>query len=153
MSVIEIAPIVKTLDVRRSAADAFRMFVHEMDKWWPLETHALGPENNTKAVGIEVEPRAGGRVIETCADGRAFDWGEVIAYEPGRRFAMTWQLGHAREASGEVEVMFDANGDGCRVTLRHTGWERMGENGAKMREGYDMGWGDVFARRFADYVA
>lgn len=151
-NVVEIAPVVKTLDLRRDAEAAFRMFVHEMDKWWPLETHALAPENNTKAIALIVEPRIGGRVIERTEDGREFEWGEVLAYEPGARFAMTWQLGRARDVSGEVEVRFEAlSANTCRVTLTHTGWERM-PDGAQMREGYNAGWGEVFERRFAGFA-
>jgi uncharacterized protein YndB with AHSA1/START domain len=152
MSVVEIAPVVKSIDVRRPAADAFRMFVAEMDKWWPLAMHALSPENGTKAVAIVVDARVGGRVIERAEDGREFHWGDVLAYEPGRRFAMTWQLGRAREKSGEVEVVFEAAGEGaCRVTLTHSGWERM-DDGARMREGYNMGWAGVFEVGFAGYA-
>lgn len=153
MSVVELAPVVKTLDVRRSADDAFRMFVHEAAHWWPLDTHALAPENNTKAVGHIVEPRVGGRVYEVTEDGRKFEWGEVLAYEPGRRFSMTWQLGQAREESGEIDVRFEPVSDGvCRVTLTHTGWERLGDKGRDMREGYNMGWASVFGERFAEYT-
>jgi uncharacterized protein YndB with AHSA1/START domain len=110
MSVIELAPVVKTLELKRSADDAFRIYVHEAAKWWPLETHALSPENNTKAIDLIVEPHIGGRVYEVAENGRTFDWGEVLAYEPGRRFAMTWQLGRARDASGEVDVIFEPTG-------------------------------------------
>lgn len=153
MSVVELAPVVKTLELRRSAADAFRIFVHEAARWWPLETHALAPENNTKAIDHIVEPRVGGRVYEVTADGRQFDWGEVLAYEPGDRFAMTWQLGKPRAESGEVEVRFRAVGpNSCVVTLTHTGWERMGDMGPQMREGYDSGWQSVFHERFANYA-
>lgn len=153
MSVVDLAPVVKTLELQRSAADAFRIYVHEAAKWWPLATHALSPENNTTAIDHIVEPRIGGRVYEVAEDGRTFDWGEVLAYEPGRRFAMTWQLGQPREQSGEVEVRFEPRGpDACLVTLTHTGWERMGERGAQMREGYAMGWASVFGDRFADYA-
>jgi hypothetical protein len=153
MSVIEIAPVVKTIEVRRSAADAFRLFVHEMDKWWPLGTHALSPENGTKAVAVAVDAHVGGRVTERGADGREFHWGDVLAYEPGRRFAMTWQLGRAREKSGEVEVTFEPIGDGaCRITLIHSGWERM-EDGVRMREGYNAGWAGVFEQAYAAFAA
>jgi|CXWL01.1.fsa_nt_gi uncharacterized protein YndB with AHSA1/START domain len=152
MSVIEIAPVVKTLTLRRSAHDAFDVFVHGMDKWWPLETHALSPENNTKAVSLSVDRHVGGRVLEHSEDGRAFEWGEVLAYEPGALFAMTWQLGQRRESSGEIEVRFEPTGEAsCVVTLVHTGWERMAD-GANMREGYNMGWGEVFERRFQAHV-
>jgi len=150
---VELTPVVKTLELRRSADDAFRMFVHEATKWWPLETHALGPENNTKTIGLVVEPRIGGRVYEITEDRREFEWGEVLAYEPGRRFAMTWQLGRTRAASGEVEVRFDPiDAASCRVTLTHAHWERIGADAEQMRNGYDTGWRVVFGERFADYA-
>jgi len=153
MSVVDLAPVVKTLELRRSAIDAFRMYVHEAAHWWPLETHALSPENNTQVIGLTVEPRVGGRVYEIAADGREFDWGEVLAYESGSRFAMTWQLGRPRAQSGEVEVRFEPIGEiSCRITLTHSGWERMGEKGSQLRDGYDAGWSSVFGERFADYA-
>jgi len=40
MSVVELAPIVKSVDVRRSAADAFRIFTEEVTAWWPMKTHS-----------------------------------------------------------------------------------------------------------------
>lgn len=153
MSVIELAPVVKTLELKRSAADAFRIYVHEASKWWPLETHALAPENNTKAVELVVEPRIGGRVYEIAEDGRQFEWGEVLAYEPGRRFAMTWQLGRMRNNAGEVEVLFEPTGaESCRVTLTHSGWERLGPEGQNMRNGYNSGWDIVFGERFGNFA-
>jgi uncharacterized protein YndB with AHSA1/START domain len=153
MSVIELAPVVKTLELRRSAEDAFRIYVHEAAKWWPLDTHALAPENKTKAIGHVVEPRIGGRVYEVTEDGREFDWGVVLAYEPGNRFAMTWQLGRPREKSGEVEVRFESiSSNTCRLTLIHTGWERTGEGAQQMREGYNSGWEGILSGPFVDYV-
>jgi len=153
MSVVELAPVIKTLELKRSAADAFRIYVHEASKWWPLDSHALSPENGTKAIEHVVEPRIGGRVYEVAEDGRQFDWGEVLAYEPGRRFAMTWQLGKPRAQSGDVEVIFAPTGpDSCRVTLTHSGWERMGDKAQQMREGYNNGWASVFGERFANYA-
>lgn len=66
---------------------------------------------------------------------------------------MTWQLGRTRETSGEVDVRFEPTGaNSCRVTLVHGGWDRMGAEGPPMRAGYDVGWGQVFAERFADYA-
>jgi hypothetical protein len=40
----------------------------------------------------------------------------------------------------------------CRVTLTHSGWERMGDKGQQTREGYTMGWASVFGERFANYA-
>lgn len=152
MSVVELAPVVKTVEVRRSAADAFRVFVHEATRWWPLHTHAIAPYVGAKAIEHVVEPRVGGRVYEITEDGRTFDWGEVLAYEPGARFAMTWQLGEPRAQSGEIEVRFEPTSDtSCRVTLVHSGWDRV-PKAPEQREGYNNGWIDVFERRFVEFA-
>lgn len=153
MSVVELAPIVKSIEVRRSAADCFRIYVHEASRWWPLDSHALSPSNGSKAIAHVVEPRVGGRVYEVAEDGREFDWGEVLAYEPGRRFAMTWQLGRPRLEAGEVEVVFEPTGDeSCRLTLTHSGWERLTEQAGETREGYNKGWAVVFEQTFKRYA-
>ena len=36
---VDLGPVVKTIDVRRSAADAFRIFTEEVDAWWPKDSH------------------------------------------------------------------------------------------------------------------
>ena len=38
MSVVELSPVVKTVEVRRSARDAFRIFTAEVAAWWPMAT-------------------------------------------------------------------------------------------------------------------
>jgi hypothetical protein len=40
----------------------------------------------------------------------------------------------------------------CRVTLTHENWERMGAEGAHMRDMYNNGWVAVFEQRFAVYA-
>lgn len=152
MSSVELAPVVKSVDVRRSAGDAFRVFTAEMSAWWPLESHTRA---NSKAgettVRVTVEPRVGGRVYETLNDGRELDWGSVEAYEPGAHFAMQWRLGRSAEQSTRVSVRFEAlSPQSCRVTLTHENWERMGEEAAKMREAYNNGWVKVFEQCFGD---
>jgi hypothetical protein len=154
MSVVEIAPIVKSIDVRRSVADAFRLFTEEMSAWWPLETHTRA---NTKAgevtTGVTVEPRVGGRIYETLNDGRELEWGEVARYEPGAHFAMNWTMGRPAEQSTLVSVRFEPLSDAsCRVTLTHENWERMGGEAAKMRGNYDNGWETVFNQRYGDFA-
>jgi len=43
-----------------------------------------------------------------------------------------------------VEVSFEMTPKGCRVTLTHSGWEALEENGGGMRDGYNSGWVHVF---------
>lgn len=152
MSVVELAPIVKSIDVRRSAADAFRIFTEEVSAWWPMKTHSRAKDAaGERTVKVTIEPRVGGRVYETLHDGRELEWGEVSAFEPGKHFAMNWTMGRPKEQTTDVIVRFEPLGaQSCRVTLTHENWERMGEEGAKMREAYNNGWVTVFDRCFGD---
>lgn len=154
MSSVEHAPVVKSIDVRRSAADAFRIFTAEMSAWWPLETHTRAKTAvGEVTTGVTIEPRVGGRIYETLNDGRELEWGEVSRFEPGEAFAMRWTMGRPAEQSTLVTVRFEALTEAnCRVTLTHENWERMGEEGAKMRDNYNNGWETVFNQRFGAFA-
>lgn len=154
MSVVEISPIVKTIDVRRSAADAFRIFTDEMTAWWPMQSHTRAKSaEGEKCVRVTVEPRVGGRVYETLSDGRELDWGEVSAYEPAALFAMHWRMGRPAGQGTDVIVRFEPlSPQTCRVTLTHENWERMGAEGATLRDNYDVGWVAVFEQCFGGYA-
>jgi len=149
------APVVKTIDVGRDPDHCFAVFTARLGDWWPLESHSISAEKHGQpARTAVVEPRAGGRVYEIAPDGTEHHWGEVLAFDRGRRFAMTWQLGRARDAATEVEVLFaPLPGGGTRVTLTHRLWERLGSAAAQMRTGYDQGWAMVFGERFAAAAA
>ena len=151
-SVVELSPIVKTIDVRRTSADAFRLFTEEIGNWWPLATHSRAQSaKGQEAVRATIEPRVGGRIYETLATGEELEWGEVLAYEPGALFRMAWHLG--RPQATEVTVRFEARGDSsCRVTLTHAKWEKLGETAAEMRQGYSGGWVEVFEEGYGNYA-
>ncbi|MGE0594943.1 MAG: SRPBCC domain-containing protein [Hyphomonadaceae bacterium] len=150
MSAVDLSPIVKVIEVRRSAADAFRLFTEETSTWWPLATHSRGRTAEGEiAEAMTIEPRVGGRVYETWTNGETKDWGEVLAFEPGKRFAMTWNI----QAGTEVEVRFEALApDQCRVTLTHSKWELIDPELAAKRGAYEGGWGAVFEKAFGDYA-
>ncbi len=153
MTAIEIAPVVKTIEVARSAEDAFQLFTARMGGWWPTDTHSRAQSKlGEKVVSVTVEPRVGGRVFETLQDGRTLDWAEVLAFEPGKLFEMSWRLGREQTQWSIVAVAFDALGPSrCRVTLTHSGWENTAE-GAKTRESYNNGWVKVFEQGFAAFA-
>jgi hypothetical protein len=154
MSVVELTPIVKSIDVRRSAADAFRIFTEEVTAWWPMKTHSRAKDAaGERTVKVTIEPRVGGRIYETLHDGRELEWGEVSAYEPGALFAMNWTMGRPKEQTTDVIVRFEPiSGESCRVTLTHENWERMGDEAQNLRNGYNNGWVGVFEKGFGDYA-
>jgi hypothetical protein len=154
MSVIELAPVVKTVDVRRSTADAFRIFTEQISQWWPVATHTRAKTAAGEAtVRVTIEPRVGGRVYETLNDGRELEWGEVSAFEPGVMFAMRWTMGRPAAEVTDVSVRFEPlSSASCRVTLTHENWERMGAEAERLRGAYNGGWVTVFETGFGGFA-
>ncbi len=103
-----------------------------MAGWWPMATHSIGEE---KVEHVEIEPRVGGRFFERTNDGEEHIWGIVTAWEPPARIAYTWHPGYSPDEGQEVEITFTPEGDGTRVDLVQTGWERRGDKAAKMYAG------------------
>ena len=98
-------------------AEAFRFFTEGFAEWWPLQAHSLHKED---AERCQLEPWSGGRVFERTRDGKEEEWGAVISWDPPGRLEFTW-------CPGTVEVEFEVEADGTRVTLVHRGWHRAGE--------------------------
>jgi len=46
-------------------------------------------------------------------------------------------------ASASVEVRFEPAGRGTRVTVEHSGWERVPSAGPGLSEGYRHGWAEL----------
>jgi len=144
-------PIVKTIDVPCDAATAFDVFVTKIGTWWPLDGHAASAAHGKAALDVTIEPRVGGAVYETMFDGNRDAWGEVLEYEPGVTFAMTWHPGNNKSAPTRVSVRFEAlSGSATRVTLTHAGWDAWGEEADAMRGNYNAGWAFVFGVRYAE---
>lgn len=142
--------IVKTIEVPCDAATAFDVFVHRIGQWWPLDGHAASAAHGKAALDVTIEPRVGGAVYETMFDGNHDAWGEVLEYEPGVKFAMTWHAGNNKSAPTRVSVTFESlAGAATRVTLTHSGWEAWAQEADAMRGNYDSGWGFVFGERYA----
>ncbi len=139
----QIEPVVKELIVPLAVERAFALFTDGIAGWWPLATHSVAGE---KAVGCRFEPRVGGRLLETAADGSEHAWGTVLAWQPPARVVLTWHPGRAPDTAQELEISFRAEGDGTRLRLVHTGWERLADAAPRERADYDSGWDFVLGR-------
>ena len=140
-------PVLRAVHVRRTPDDAFALFTGRIGAWWPLETHGLFHE---RSGGVAFD---GGRLVERALDGQESVWGEVTAWEPGRRLAFTWHPGGDPARATAVEVLFVAVADGTRVELTHAGWEALGAAAVGSRRSYagPNAWGWVL-EHFADTV-
>jgi uncharacterized protein YndB with AHSA1/START domain len=135
-----IAPVRKSVTVKRPVEAAFRVFTEEIEKWWPLPTHSVAGE---RAQMVVFEPREGGRVYERRDDGSITYWAEVVAWEPPHRFVLSWQPNPDAPAATELEVTFTPEGDATRVDLEHRGWERLGDRAELARTEYEAAWDGV----------
>jgi len=151
----KLEPIRRSILVRCPVEQAFRVFTEEMSSWWPLDTHSRAAEEELKgvmAVGVEVEPRAGGRVLERLSNGERPSWGQIQTWDPPTRLVIAWKPNKNPLPPTELELSFRAEAGGTRVVLEHRGWERLGRNAEKIRAGYVKDWPKVFDGRYGEAV-
>lgn len=143
-------PIRKSVSVKPTVEKAFRLFTRDIATWWPTDRYSV---SQTRTRDVVLEPLPGGRVYEVRDDGKTFDWGKVLVWEPPRRLVLSWHPGRAAEVAQEVEVRFAPEGDGTRVELEHRNWTRLGAEAATVRERYADGWEEVLGEYFVPACA
>ena len=144
-----IEPLRAAVTVRRTPADAFRIFTRELGTWWPVQVHSLAVDEREGRVGVEsvqVEEREGGRIVERMTDGTEGTWGTVLTWDPPTRLVLAWKPNTNDLPPTELEVRFTPADDGTLVELEHRGWERLGEDAERSRAGYGAGWAGVLSR-------
>jgi uncharacterized protein YndB with AHSA1/START domain len=116
---------------------AFRVFTAEIGTWWDPTHHVLeGP-----LAEMVFEPFVGGNVYDRGVDGSECRWARVLAYEPPRRFVISWdvspqwKLEPDQGRTSEVEVRFTEHGPRrTLVELEHRDLERHGDGWEQMRD-------------------
>jgi hypothetical protein len=124
-------PVLAAVHVRRPPEVAFRTFTERIGEWWPLASHGVYEE---RAAGLGI---VDGKLVERSIDGETTVWGELVEWDPPRRFACTWHPGRDDSVHTLIEVDFRADEDGTRVELVHSGWEVYGDKAAKARSAYE----------------
>ena len=146
-----------SIPVRAPIDRAFRVFTDEIGMWWDPTHHIIEGE----LADMVFEPFVGGNVFDRGGDGSECRWARVLAYEPPRRFVISWdvnlqwQLETDPQRTSEVEVRFMPEGpDRTRVELEHRHLDHHGDGWEQMRDavGSPDGWAvgmSRFAARFA----
>ncbi len=90
----------------------------------------------------------GGRLVTRFDDGREWEIGAVRHWLPGERLAFGWRPPSFGDAQAtEVDVRFEAVGDGTRVTVEHRGWDAIPQKHVA-RHGFEL---MLFQRRLGEH--
>jgi hypothetical protein len=142
----KVPPVIKTIRYTGTTEEAFDRFTRDIGTWWPLATHSLGKSDNALSVGFE-RLEAGGALVELCRSGDRHVWGFITDIRRPRLVSFTWHVGRLPDTAQLIEVTFDPNEDRTtKVTLTHSGWERLGDRALEAQQSYSTGWDPVLAR-------
>ncbi len=138
----EIRPIKRTISVSWDPETAFRKFTAGFGDWWPKAAPSIGGDRIKRVV---FEEHVGGRIYEEHADGRRFQWGKVILWEPPRRVSFSWHSSRDPSTAEDVEIQFLPEGIGTSLQLTSTGLERFVRRARRAWKRYNLGWGYVLS--------
>lgn len=142
-------PLIKAIEVPCGQREAFEVFVHEMHTWWPLTRFSASVKFGTVPGGLHVDPRVGGKIVESSQDGTEHLWGTITAYNPHDFVCMDFHIGLPAETASVVEVRFTALGaERTYVELTQSHWERFGKYAKMMYDGYPKGWVVIFEQAY-----
>lgn len=136
-------PLVHSVEVTCSQAEAFDLWTAKPSTWWPMKDHTRFGSDTSAVV---IEPGVKGRLYEQNNSGSQRDWGRISVWNPPANLAFTWHIyGDASEAT-DVEVSFERlDSKRTRVQIVHSGWERLTGRVVELRIGNKTGWTDLLA--------
>ena len=92
--------ILKSVLLRLPPEEAFRLFTERISAWWP-DSH-----RPSKDPASELFLKAGGRFWEKARDGREFELGHVVSWEPPHRLTVDFYIGTNAAQPTALEVIF-----------------------------------------------
>lgn len=139
---------------------AFRLFTEDVDLWWRRGPRfRWDPEREGR---LRFEPGVGGRFVEVYDEAGAdvFEVGRIRVWDPPKRLVFDFRArAFAPGETTEVEVRFEPEGGGTRVSVEHRGWGafapdhpvRHGLDAVAFRSMMSLWWADLVtaARRHA----
>jgi hypothetical protein len=142
-------PIQQSVHVDCPIEDAFRLFTDGFGEWWPLASYSNSGDDVEACV---IEPWLGGRVFERTRSGEELLWGSIIEWNPPLCLRFTWDLSGRDDRTQVVDVRFNVDADGTRVTLIHSGWETPGVAVNALRMDCADMWSAVLKHFFSEFI-
>jgi hypothetical protein len=142
-------PVVTAIEVPCSQERAFRVFVHGMPTWWPLNKRSMSMHKGKPPKSLQIEPRQGGRIVEIGHDDTEHLWGTITEYTPSDLIVLAFHMGMPPANASRVEVRFTPlSKDRTRVELTQSNWEAFGDMAEMMRGSYGSSWKLIFEEGF-----
>lgn len=143
-------PLVSTIEVPCDQQTAFEIFTEDMATWWPLDKRSMSVKDGKRVQALEVDARAGGRIVEVSEDGETHLWGTYRAFSPYGSVELAFHMGLPPETASTVRVVFEPLAEAkTRVVLTQSNWEAFGDLAEMMRNGYGSSWSLIFEDGFA----
>lgn len=112
------------LRVKASPERAFAVFTGDIGDWW--RPNALFQTTPRAPGRLAFEPGEGGRLTETLTNGKVFEIGRVLTWEPPSRLVFSWrQASFPPDLLTEVEIRFEPVGEETRVSVEHRGFDQV----------------------------
>ncbi len=106
-----------------------------------MKGHSTFGESVTAVV---IEPHVDGRIYERSIRGETRDWGRITAWNPPHGMSFKWHIYGEPVDATDVAVTFEHDGQSTtKITVVHSGWERLGDRAAAIRTANQTGWEDV----------
>ena len=149
-----LSPIVRTIEVPCNQEHAFKIFIAEMDSWWPLSKFTVSAMGGQIAKAIHVETKPGGKIVEISPNGNEHLWGSIKDYNPYVYLSMNFHIPTPDEVVNDrslVELTFTViDDDNTHVELKQSNWEAFGERAKDLQGGYGGGWSLIFETAYKD---
>jgi len=135
-----VGPIVESVYVPADQTDVFEVLTAGIGEWWPVGAVSV---TGVPVVGLELDGRMYGLLVEVWADGTRAPWAAVTAWDPPSRLVLAWNPGDGPRPATTVEIVLEQIARGTQVRVTHSGWEALGEDA---RMDYVAGWPFVLDR-------
>ena len=120
-------------------AQAFELFTAQIGQWWPQDRRHLNDPNSALFL-LE-----SGRFYERASDGTELELGRVRRWESPHRLVLDFFVGTDAGHPTEVDIRFEAESDGTRVSVNHRPSESSAELWHKRALIFGRSWDAVLS--------
>jgi uncharacterized protein YndB with AHSA1/START domain len=138
------ARISKQVKIKVSVEEAFKIFVDELNEWWPKE-YTWSQDSLER---ILIDGRKNGLCTEIGPYGFRCDWGRVTEFIENKTIGLKWQISPNRQPvpnpkkASELTVNFVQDSNSTKLKFEHFNFENHGEGAGDYRSMMDseQGW-------------